>query len=782
MIWTQPEDGPVIRIGPDGLVPFTVGIEREWLLANALGGFAASTVVGANSRRYHGLLVAATHPPVGRIVSVAKLEETVHAPHADKPVAEGGVAEQDRPVEFEISCNQYPDTVHPQGFLHLESFSLGRRPRWRYRLRDLWLEKTLFLVHRANTSIVVYSHLDGPDAELSLRPLIVHRDFHALSRENSALNPRPVIFPGIVTLRPYLGLPAIRMACSRGSFLPWPVWYKALEYPIELERGLDFREDAFSPGTFVLKLAAGQSCVLALSNEDPFPGGASSDPALTNALGGLVMAAAEHGAESAESAEAGRRFQHALEGWAEHVWLDEEARLRRAEAAPARGLDVGRRLRAERARDFGLPAEPTGVAGGAASLVAAPERPAGFAAPERVTPGAEAPEPAAEERLPADALRLVARAADQFWVRRGASGWSVLAGYPWFTDGGREAMISLPGLMLATGRLDLGRSVLAGFCQHLDHGMIPSRFPDVGAEPRYHSVDATLWMFRAAEYYVRLSGDEDFLRGTLYPAFREVISHHQRGTRHGIRLGEDGLLEAGGPGVQLTWMDARVEDWVVTPRRGKAVEVNALWHYALMVQSAFAARLGSASDSAYYAALAARARDAFHATFWAPSLGRFYDAVDEEGPDPSLRPNQVIALSLPARLVPAERAQQVLAAVERLLVTPVGLRSLAPGDARYRGSYVGDRVTRDGAYHQGTVWAWLLGPYVSAYLDARGRSPRTRAHVRRLLVPLVDHLAGACLGTVSEIFDGDPPHRPRGAMAQAWSVAELARVWIEEEL
>jgi glycogen debranching enzyme len=776
VIWTQPEDGPVLRVGPEGLVPFETGIEREWLLTNGLGGFAGSTVVGANTRRYHGLLVSATHPPVGRIVSVAKLEETVHAPHSGKPTGERPLSDEERPVEFEISCNQYPDTVHPQGFLHLESFSFGRRPRWRYRLRDLWLEKTVFLAHRANTAVVVYSHLDGPDAELSLRPLIVHRDYHALSRENSALNPRPVIFPGIVTLRPYLGLPAIRMACSHGSFLPWPVWYKALEYPCELERGLDFREDAFSPGTFVLKLSAGESCVLALSNEDPFPGGAPSDPALAGALGALVVAAAEHGPESPQTGEAGQRFQRALVTWAERLWLDEEARLRRLEAAPARARDAGRRLRAERAKDFGLPADAAAVAGGAVSL-AAPPPPAPLVR--------SAPEPVAlptEERLPEDGLRLLARAANQFWVRRGPSGDSVLAGYPWFTDGGRDAMISLPGLMLATGRLDLARSVLAGFCQQLDAGMIPSRFPDVGAEPRYRSIDATLWMFRAADYYVRLSGDEDLLRGTLYPAFREVISHHQRGTRHDIRLAEDGLLVAGKPAGQLTWMDARVEDWVVTPRRGKAVEVNALWHFALTVQSAFAARLGSASDSSYYSALAARVRDAFHATFWAESLGRFYDAVDEEGPDPSLRPNQVIALSLPGGLVPPERAQRVLPAVERLLVTPVGLRSLAPGDPRYRGTYSGDRVTRDGAYHQGTVWAWLLGPYVSAYLNARGRSPASRAHARRLLAPLVHHLASACLGTVSEIFDGDPPHRARGSMAQAWSVAELARVWIEEEL
>src|SRR5215813_2403364 len=356
MSWIESEDGPQIRLGPETFLPFERGLGREWLLANGIGGFASSTVLGANSRRYHGLLVAASRPPVGRIVSVAKLEETVRAP-IQESARFASAFEDDAPadeaIEFELSSNQYPETVHPRGFLRLESFTWGRRPRMRYRLRDVWIEKSAFMVPGANTTVVTYEHLDGPDAELTLRPLVVHRDYHALSRENSALNPHPEALGGLVTLRPYLGLPAIRMASTHGTFLPWPVWYKAMEYAIEVERGLDFREDAFSPGTFVLRLAVGETVALVLSTEDPFPGGARFDPALSQALAALTRSAAEHGAESSEALATGEAFQRSLLAWAERAWLDETGRQRRVEGSPARMRDVARRARQERERDLG---------------------------------------------------------------------------------------------------------------------------------------------------------------------------------------------------------------------------------------------------------------------------------------------------------------------------------------------------------------------------------------------------------------------------------------------
>jgi predicted glycogen debranching enzyme len=289
-------------------------------------------------------------------------------------------------------------------------------------------------------------------------------------------------------------------------------------------------------------------------------------------------------------------------------------------------------------------------------------------------------------------------------------------------------------------------------------------------------------MFWAADYYLRCTGDDDFLRRTLYPAFTEIIEQHQRGTRYRIHLDDDGLLFAGEDGVQLTWMDAKAGDWVVTPRIGKPVEVNALWHFALLVQAVFAEHLQLPADAARYRQMAGLARASFNRLFWNEDLGYFHDVIGESGPDASLRPNQVLALSLPANLVPPDQARRALAAVQEKLLTPYGLRSLAPDDPQYIGIYTGDRVARDAGYHQGTVWSWLIGPYVSAYRKIHGRNADSLAHARQCFRPLLGHLGDACVGSISEIFDGDPPHAPKGCVAQAWSVAELVRVWLEEGL
>jgi predicted glycogen debranching enzyme len=358
----------------------------------------------------------------------------------------------------------------------------------------------------------------------------------------------------------------------------------------------------------------------------------------------------------------------------------------------------------------------------------------------------------------------------------------VIAGYHWFTDWGRDAMISLPGLMLATNGFYQGRQVLETFCRHIDRGMIPNRFPDEGEAPEYNTVDATLWMFWAADYYLRCTGDDTFLRNTLYPAFAEIIEHHRQGTRYRIQVDDDGLLFAGEQGVQLTWMDAKAGDWVVTPRIGKPIEINALWHFALSAQAVFAEHLNLQSDAARYRQMADQVRSVFDATFWNEEQGYFNDLIGESGPDVSLRPNQVLALSLPTDLVPVEHARRAMAVVEEKLLTPYGLRSLGPDDPRYIGIYTGDRVTRDAAYHQGTVWSWLIGPYVSAHRKIHGRNPESLAHARRAIRPLLDHLEDACVGSISEVFDGDPPHAPKGCVAQAWSVAEVVRVWLEEGL
>jgi predicted glycogen debranching enzyme len=352
------------------------------------------------------------------------------------------------------------------------------------------------------------------------------------------------------------------------------------------------------------------------------------------------------------------------------------------------------------------------------------------------------------------------------------NGKTIIAGYPWFSDWGRDTMISLPGLTLATGRSEVARLILRTFAQYVDQGMLPNRFPDAAELPEYNTVDATLWYFEAIRQYYKATPDDDLLM-ELYPVLMEIIHWHCRGTRFNIHLDPvDGLLYAGEPGVQLTWMDAKVGDWVVTPRTGKPVEINALWYNALRTMAKFARQLGKPHQE--YDAIADRTLARF-VRFWNTDLGFCYDVVDSPtGDDPTLRPNQIFAVSLPeSPLTPAQQ-KGVVDACGRTLLTSYGLRSLAPDHPNYQGHYGGNQRQRDGSYHQGTVWGWLLGAYALAHL----RVYNDPVQARQLLEPMADHLCNHGIGSLSEIFDGDAPFQPQGCVAQAWTVAEVLRAWM----
>jgi len=370
-------------------------------------------------------------------------------------------------------------------------------------------------------------------------------------------------------------------------------------------------------------------------------------------------------------------------------------------------------------------------------------------------------------------IRQLVLAADQFIVRRAAGGepegMSVIAGYHWFGDWGRDTMIALPGLTVPTGRTGDAATILRTFARFADRGMLPNRFPDAGEGPEYNTVDATLWYFEAIRACHEATGDDSLLRD-LYPVLREILDRHVQGTRYGIRIDpEDGLLFAGEPGVQLTWMDAKVGDWVVTPRIGKPVEINALWYNAIRSMAAFARRLGE--EESAYEALAEKILRGF-GRFYREDLGRCLDVLDgPEGDDASMRPNQILAVSLAHSPLSEAHQRAVVDACTRELLTPLGLRSLSPDDPRYAGIYGGDTARRDGAYHQGTVWPWLIGPFVTAHL----RVYRDPATARSFLLALLRHLGDHGLGSICEIADGDPPFTPRGCIAQAWSVAEVLR-------
>ncbi|MEM9266604.1 MAG: amylo-alpha-1,6-glucosidase [Cyanobacteria bacterium P01_F01_bin.13] len=374
-------------------------------------------------------------------------------------------------------------------------------------------------------------------------------------------------------------------------------------------------------------------------------------------------------------------------------------------------------------------------------------------------------------------LEQLVLAADQFIVERtvaGNPGKTVIAGYPWFGDWGRDTMIALPGLAIATNRPDIAKPILTTFAQYLDQGMLPNLFPEAGEMPEYNTVDAILWYFEAIRVYYAATQDKAFL-AELFPVLAEVIEWHQKGTRYQIHLDTDGLIYAGEPGVQLTWMDAKIGDWVVTPRIGKPVEINALWYNALICMVQFAQHLNQSGDS--YQQLSQKALHGFQ-RFWNAERGYCYDVIDgPDGDDDALRPNQVFAVSLPvlsgADLLSVEQQTAVVTTVAQELLTSYGLRSLATFHPDYQAQYGGSPLQRDGAYHQGPVWGWLMGHFVQAHLKVYQNLDLARS----FLTPMADHLNSGCVGTLSEIFDGDPPHSPRGAFAQAWTVAEVLRVY-----
>jgi predicted glycogen debranching enzyme len=649
----------MISFGQDTCRNLDEALDREWLETNGLGGFASSTIAGLNTRRYHGLLVAATKPPVGRMVLLSKLEETL--------IING--------KRFELSANRYPGVIHPQGYRFQTGFRLDPFPTFTYQVQGVEIEKSVFMLDGENTTLVQY-RLTAPYDSLGLevRPLIAFRDYHNTTHENGALDGTISRESGLVSLMPYHGVPRLFLANDADGVEAGNGWYRNFEYRVEQERGLDYREDLFNPVLLRFELSNRSSATII----------ASTNP-------------------------------HDVR-----------------EAPKLRETEIARR-----------------------ALLA-------DAAP-----------------VNDELVRSLVTAADQFIVARGDRK-TIIAGYYWFSDWGRDAMISLPGLTLTTGRFEVARSILLEFSKYVDQGMLPNRFPDAGEQPEYNTVDGTLWYFEAIRAYVEYTGDYEFVRKNLYGVLSDIIGWHVRGTRYGIRVDDSGLLISGVPGVQLTWMDAKVGDWVVTPRHGRPVEIQALWYNALRTMEGLAIRFGDLAGQKRYANMATVARWSFNRLFWNESAGCLYDVVNGGPADASIRPNQILAVSLKHSMLSPERAAAVVQVVARELLTPYGLRTLSPNDPRYIGRYGGDQHARDSAYHQGTVWPWFLGPFLSAYVSVNGGTAEARSQAAKWLEPFRRHLREGGLSQLSEILDGDAPYRPQGCIAQAWSVAELLRAAVEE--
>lgn len=373
--------------------------------------------------------------------------------------------------------------------------------------------------------------------------------------------------------------------------------------------------------------------------------------------------------------------------------------------------------------------------------------------------------------------RLVLAADDFIVYRKSTDSKTVIAGYPWFTDWGRDTMIAFGGLTLATGRYEDAKDILLTFSKYVNHGLIPNMFPDDGEKPAYNSVDAALWYFEAVNSYLTYTGDYAFIQKHIYGCLKDICAGFMEGTIYDIKMTGDGLVTAGNENTQLTWMDAKVGDWVVTPRHGKAVEVNALWYNALMIMSDLAVRF---DDKDIYIELAARTKESFERVFWNERTQCLYDMVNPSGKDASVRPNQILAVGLSYAVIDGEKAKKLVQTVWSELYTPYGLRTLSKESQAYKGIYIGNVWERDGAYHQGTVWAWLMGRFIKAYIRVNGGTEEYRRNALDFINPFVDHMKDCGLGSISEIFDGDNPHYPRGCFAQAWSVSEILRAAVED--
>jgi predicted glycogen debranching enzyme len=633
-------------------------LASEWLLANRIGAYASSTVVGCNTRRYHGLLVAATKPPAGRVAALSSVMEQL------------GVAGG----EVELATNEFDGAFSPQGSEHLAAFRNDVAPTFVFRAGGVELTKQVMLADSANAVALRYT-LRGGSAALRLRPMVALRDYHHLRRFDPAVELvfRPANGGIMVEDRSGGGM-ALHLACTGGRFEPGPHWWYRFCYRAEIARGQDGFEDLYTPGVFLCELAEGESCQLTASLDAP-------------------------------------------------VALD---------------FDAGVARRRERL----------------AVLAAA------------VGDDAD------------DTDRRLALAGDAFVVTRSfpdaAPSATILAGYHWFADWGRDAFVALPGLLLATRRFEEAREVFRTFASHAADGLIPNRFDDYAPSAHYNSIDASLWFVVAAERYLQATGDVAFWREVLLPAADGILAAYRDGTRFDIRADGDTLLAGGSEQTQLTWMDAKLGEEVVTPRHGKAVEVNALWHSAhrIMAQRCRGLDDDLAGRYDHFADLIARA---FRAAFWNDAAGCLFDCISDDLPDATIRANQIFAVSLPHSALRPDQQAAVVRIVERHLLTPVGLRSLSPEDPRYRRRCGGSWQSRDRAYHQGTVWPWLIGAFVEAYLKVEHASPFALDRAREILAAFDDRLAEAGIGFLGEIHDGDAPHAPRGCIAQAWSVGEVLR-------
>jgi len=651
----------VYYFGKNDWRTFEHGAKKEWLVTNGIGGYASSTIINANTRKYHGLLIAAHNPPGWRVVHLSKLDERFKAGSCT----------------YILAANENRSGFAELGFIHLQQVKVAPIPTFTYSLGDVFLEKTVFMVHGHNTTIILYRVQNGAEpGVLRLFPMVNCRGHHFNTCQDQIhFTQQPTA--GGVSIKGREELPPLQLVCTTGSYVQDGYWHNGMAYAGEKERGENPYEDVYVPGHFAIPFKPEENvtfCVIASTDEIDSVNGEELLQKEKDRISRIVKQA----------------------GYNDHL------------------------------------------------------------------------------------VRRLVRAADSFIVQRQSTGKkTVIAGYHWFADWGRDTMISLPGLTLVTNRFEEAREILITYVRLCKKGLLPNAFFNGAADPVFNTVDASLWFVNAVYKYLIYTGDLDFVRNQVYPTVKDIIHWYMEGTEYNIAMDRDGLISAGAPDIQLTWMDAKIDGWVVTPRHGKAVEVNALWYNAVCVFETLCLLFGK---DFLFTALPGKIKNSFLQKFWNEKVGCLNDVISPEGVDSSVRCNQLLAASLPYIMLSRDQVRRVVQKVWQELYVTYGIRSLTPWDPAYKGVYEGDRVRRDSSYHQGTAWSWLMGPFITAFRRAHDYSPASRIQAGRFVSPFRDQLRDHGVGYISEIFDGDEPAIPRGCIAQAWGVAEVLRAYVEDVL
>lgn len=659
------------HLNKDALTPMSVGVQKEWVLTNGIGGYAGSSVTGAHARKHHGYLIASLHPPVERFVILSKINECL--------------IRSSEKIDFTVEQYLADDgsTAYRKGIEYLNSFTYDGLVHFTTKAPEFTMTKTLAFEHGKNTISISYDiQNDGESATLVLTPLFNYRVHHEASTIDTLKFDTTYEQPEIRLVPQQNKDVTIRLFTDDGTVVPCEEKYTT---GMQLQKELDVESDALDDNYTPYQIE--------------FP------------------------------LDAGCRKKISIVCTIEDVYEKDAFATAAAEMARFDAL----------------------------------EKKAGY-----------------HDEL-AETLTI---AADHFLAYRQSTGlMTVLAGLPWFTDWGRDTMIALTGLTLSTGRYQDARDILTTFARYVHHGMVPNMFPDEGTAPLYNTADASMWYFYAVGKYLDYTGtpeDYAFVQETIYPKLKEIIAAYEHGTDFSIYMEEDGLIHAGSGLDQVTWMDVRVGDWVATPRHGKPVEINALWYHALCLMEEWATRFGE--DGSHYAALAAHAKESFAKEFWNEKDGCLYDVVDGLEGDATLRPNQIYAVSLPHRMLDADKEKKIVDKVYEKLYAKTGLRSLSPDDKEYHPTYEGCLDKRDHAYHQGTSWGFLLGSFLTAYVHVYGTSKEVIKQADAMLDATREQFYHGCIGSIAEIFDGDEPHTSRGCYAQAWSVGEILRAYTEDIL